>query len=223
MLNFLWLFMILAGIVYAAFAGNLQAVTDATLDSAQQAVTLCITMAGVLAFWVGLMQIAESAGMMRRAAERIYPLLHFLFPRVPKDHPACKSIAANSIANFFGLGWAATPAGLQAMEDLDELEKERTLMHGQTAQNRYDFGSDRILREQRKKEKAASTEMCTFLVLNISSLQLIPVTVIAYRSQYGSPDPAGITGAAIVATMISTLSGILFAKIMSAIDERRGY
>lgn len=94
---------------------------------------------------------------------------------------------------------------------------------GQTAQNRYDFGSDRILREQRKKEKVASTEMCTFLVLNISSLQLIPVTVIAYRSQYGSPDPAGITGVAIVATMISTLSGILFAKIMSAIDERRGY
>lgn len=163
--------------------------------------------------------------MMRRAAERIYPLLHFLFPRVPKDHPACKSIAANCIANFFGLGWAATPAGLQAMEDLDELEKERTLMQavGQSAQSRYDFGSDRILREQRKKEKAASTEMCTFLVLNISSLQLIPVTVIAYRSQYGSPDPAGITGAAIVATTISSLAGILFAKIMSVIDEKRGY
>ena len=152
MLNFLWLFMILAGIVYAAFTGNLQAVTDAALDSAQQAVAICITMAGVLAFWVGLMQIAENAGMMRRAAERIYPLLHFLFPRVPKDHPACKSIAANCIANFFGLGWAATPAGLQAMEDLDELEKERTLMQavGQSAQSRYDFGSDRILREQRK-------------------------------------------------------------------------
>ena len=81
MLNFLWLFMILAGIVYAAFTGNLQAVTDAALDSAQQAVAICITMAGVLAFWVGLMQIAENAGMMRRAAERIYPLLHFLFPR----------------------------------------------------------------------------------------------------------------------------------------------
>ena len=216
MLNFLWLFMILAGIVYAAFTGNLQAVTDAALDSAQQAVAICITMAGVLAFWVGL---------MRRAAERIYPLLHFLFPRVPKDHPACKSIAVNCIANFFGLGWAATPAGLQAMEDLDELEKERTLMQavGQSAQSRYDFGSDRILREQRKKEKAASTEMCTFLVLNISSLQLIPVTVIAYRSQYGSPDPAGITGAAIVATTISSMAGILFAKIMSVIDEKRGY
>ena len=125
MLNFLWIFMILAGIVYAAFTGNLPAVTDAALDAAQQAVTLCITMAGVLAFWVGLMRIAENAGMMQRAADRIYPLLHFLFPRIPREHAACKSIAANCIANFFGLGWAATPAGLQAMEDLDELEKER--------------------------------------------------------------------------------------------------
>ena len=116
MLNFLWIFMILAGIVYAAFTGNLPAVTDAALDAAQQAVTLCITMAGVLAFWVGLMRIAENAGMMQRAADRIYPLLHFLFPRIPREHAACKSIAANCIANFFGLGWAATPAGLRAME-----------------------------------------------------------------------------------------------------------
>ena len=104
MLNFLWIFMILAGIVYAAFTGNLPAVTDAALDAAQQAVTLCITMAGVLAFWVGLMRIAENAGMMQRAADRIYPLLHFLFPRIPREHAACKSIAANCIANFFGLG-----------------------------------------------------------------------------------------------------------------------
>ena len=121
MLNFLWIFMILAGIVYAAFTGNLPAVTDAALDAAQQAVTLCITMAGVLAFWVGLMRIAENAGMMQRAADRIYPLLHFLFPRIPREHAACKSIAANCIANFFGLGWAATPAGLQAMKGLEEL------------------------------------------------------------------------------------------------------
>lgn len=217
--------MILAGIVYAAFTGNLPAVTDAALDAAQQAVTLCITMAGVLAFWVGLMRIAENAGMMQRAADRIYPLLHFLFPRIPREHAACKSIAANCIANFFGLGWAATPAGLRAMEDLDELEKERTLLQAvhQPYRKKFDFTSDRIRHTHVKREKVASTEMCTFLVLNISSLQLIPVTVIAYRSQYGSPDPAGITGAAIVATMISTLSGILFAKIMSAIDERRGY
>jgi len=225
MLNFLWVIMILAGIVYAAFAGNLPAVTDAALDSAQQAVTLCITMAGVLAFWVGLMRIAESAGMMQRAADCIYPVLHFLFPRVPREHPACKSIAANCIANFCGLGWAATPAGLQAMEDLDELEKERTLIQAvhQPYRKKYDFSSDRIRHTSARKEKEASTEMCTFLVLNISSLQLIPVTVIAYRSQYGSPDPTCIVGAAIVATACSTLAGIIFAKIMSVVDRKRGY
>ena len=225
MLNFLWVFMILAGIVYAAFTGNLAAVTDAALDAAQQAVAICITMAGVLAFWVGLMKIAQEAGIMERTAQRIYPLLHFLFPRIPKEHAACRSIATNCIANFFGLGWAATPAGLQAMKDLDELEKERTLMKAvyQPYQSRYDFGSDRICREQKRPEKTASTEMCTFLVLNISSLQLIPVTIIAYRSQYGSPDPTGIVGAAIVATACSTLAGIIFAKIMSAIDQKRGY
>ena len=176
MLNFLWIFMILAGIVYAAFTGNLPAVTDAALDAAQQAVTLCITMAGVLAFWVGLMRIAENAGMMQRAADRIYPLLHFL---------------------------------LQAVH--------------QPYRKKFDFTSDRIRHTHVKREKVASTEMCTFLVLNISSLQLIPVTVIAYRSKYGSPDPTGIVGAAIVATAFSTLAGIIFAKIMSAADRKRGY
>jgi spore maturation protein A len=225
MLNFLWAFMILIGIVYAAFTGNLSAVTEAALDSAQEAVTLCITMAGVLAFWVGLMQIAESAGVMEKATEKIYPFLHFLFPRIPKEHPACQSIAANCIANFFGLGWAATPAGLQAMKDLDALEQER--MYSQERKTlhrqRFDFSSDRIFRDNRGGEKAASTEMCTFLVLNISSLQLIPVTIIAYRSQYGSPNPTGIIGASIVATGISTLAGIIFSKIMSWMDQKRGF
>ena len=126
---------------------------------------------------------------------------------------------------FFGLGWAATPAGLQAMEDLDELEKERTLLQAvhQPYRKKFDFTSDRIRHTHVKREKVASTEMCTFLVLNISSLQLIPVTVIAYRSKYGSPDPTGIVGAAIVATAFSTLAGIIFAKIMSAADRKRGY
>lgn len=225
MLNFLWAFMILTGICYAAFTGNLPAVTEAALDSAQEAVTLCITMAGVMAFWVGMMQIAQNAGIMEKAAEKIYPLLRFLFPRIPKNHPACESIAANCIANFFGLGWAATPAGLQAMKDLDALEQERTLTQAVRSpyEQRYDFSADRIRRSSRKQEKAASAEMCTFLVLNISSLQLIPVTVIAYRSQYGSPNPTGIVGMAIAATTISTLAGVVFAKIMCWRDYRKGY
>lgn len=202
MLQYIWAFMILAGILYAAFTGRLPAVTDAALDASKQAVSLCITMAGVMALWVGLMRIAENAGITKKATQRIYPLLHFLFPRIPREHPAMQSIAANCIANFFGLGWAATPAGLQAMKELDELDETR---------------------QTDKKEKTASTEMCSFLVLNISSLQLIPITIIAYRSQYGSPNPTGIIGAAILATAISTIAGILFIKLMSAVDRVKGF
>ena len=198
MLNFLWIFMILAGIVYAAFTGNLPAVTDAALDAAQQAGTLCITMAGVLAFWVGLMRIAENAGMMQRAAYRIYPLLHFLFPRIPREHAACKSIAANCIANFFGLGWAATPAGLKAMEALQERNLELCGQKGTSRKRGPDIATD---------------EMCTFLIVNISSLQLIPVNIIAYRSQYGSVNPAAVVGPGLIATICSTAAAIIFCKL----------
>ncbi|MCD8149785.1 MAG: nucleoside recognition protein [Clostridiales bacterium] len=236
MLNYLWAFMILTGILYASFTGNLPAVTEAALDSAQEAVSLCITMAGVLALWVGLMRIAEHAGVMRKATDRIYPLLHFLFPRIPKNHPAMSSIAANCIANFFGLGWAATPAGIQAMKDLAKLENELTMNHVPQSSFSKDFSpqtkqaSGKLFPQTEIKktqipaaeEKSASTEMCAFLVLNISSVQLIPVTIIAYRSQYGSPNPSGIIGAAILATTASTAAGIAFIKIMSFLDWKRG-
>lgn len=111
MLNFLWIFMILAGIVYAAFTGNLPAVTDAALDAAQQAVTLCITMAGVLAFWVGLMRIAENAGMMQRAADRIYPLLHFLFPRIPREPCSMQIHCSQLYRQFFRTGLGGNAGG----------------------------------------------------------------------------------------------------------------
>ncbi len=124
-MNYLWAFMILTGVVFAAFHGTLPAVTQAALDSAKEAVTLCITMMGVMSFWVGLMKIAEKTGIIAGLSRRLAPVLHFLFPDIPKDHPANKYIATNMIANIFGLGWAATPAGLKAMEALAELEKER--------------------------------------------------------------------------------------------------
>ncbi|MCD8216924.1 MAG: nucleoside recognition protein [Clostridiales bacterium] len=236
MLNYLWALMILTGILYASFTGNLPAVTEAALDSAQEAVSLCITMAGVLALWVGLMRIAEHAGIMRKATDKIYPLLHFLFPRIPKNHPAMSSIAANCIANFFGLGWAATPAGIQAMKDLAELEDEFTMNHVpqncfiKNSSSKTKKASEKLSPQTKSKkiqgpsarEKSASTEMCAFLVLNISSVQLIPVTTIAYRSQYGSPNPSGIIGAAILATTASTAAGIVFIKIMSYLDRKRG-
>jgi spore maturation protein A len=193
LLNYLWASMILIGIIYAAFTGTLPEITDAALSSAKEAVTLCITMTGVMSFWVGLMKIAEKAGLIASAARRLQPFMRFLFPNIPDRHSANEYIATNIIANVFGLGWAATPAGLRAMEALQELNQSK---------NR------------------ASTEMCTFLILNISSLQLIPVSIIAYRSQYGSADPTRIVGPAIAATIFSTIVGIVFAKIMAFREER---
>ena len=101
-MNYLWAFMILTGVVFAAFHGTLPAVTQAALDSAKEAVTLCITMMGVMSFWVGLMKIAEKTGIIAGLSRRLAPVLHFLFPDIPKDHPANKYIATNMIANIFG-------------------------------------------------------------------------------------------------------------------------
>jgi spore maturation protein A len=183
-------------VIYGALTGNLADVTEAALSSAKEAVTLCITMTGVMAFWVGMMQIAEQADILERAASALRPILRFLFPRIPNGHPAYKYIAVNMVANIFGLGWAATPAGLSAMKELDELAIEN----------------------KNQPAKRASREMCTFLIINISSLQLIPVNIIAYRSQYGSVHAAYIVGPAIAATAISTLAGVVFCKTAEKID-----
>ncbi len=199
MLNYLWAGMILIGIIFAAFTGRMPDITNAALDSSKEAITLCITMMGVMSFWVGLMEIAAKAGIIRSASLRIRPLIRFLFPRLPAGHPAEEHITTNIIANVLGLGWAATPAGLKAMEQLSKLEEDRR--------------SGRMPGLVRKKG-IASNEMCTFLIINISSLQLIPVNVIAYRSQYGSVNPAGIVGAGIVATAVSTIVAVVYCKMM---------
>ena len=201
MLNYLWGFMILIGVVYGAFHGTLPSITDAALDSAKEAVSLCITMMGVMSFWVGLMRIAENTGIIKSAARHLMPFLHFLFPNIPKNHKANEYIATNFIANIFGLGWAATPAGLKAMQELARFKEEQSL-------------DGKCLRKD-----TASTEMCTFLIINISSLQLIPVNIIAYRSQYGSVNPTAIVGPAIVATFASTMVAVLFCKIMEKIKS----
>ena len=193
MLNKIWAAMITVGIVYAAFTGRVAEVAGGALDAAGEAVELCIAMIGVMALWVGLMEIASSSGLIASLTRGIQPFVSFLFPRIPVGHPAREYIAANIIANVLGLGWAATPAGLKAMESLRDLE---------------------IQRERTERERMASNEMCTFLILNISSLQLIPVSVIAYRAQYGSANPAAVVGPAIAATLMSTLVGVVFARLM---------
>lgn len=221
MLNYLWAGMILIGVVYAACTGNISVVTDAALDSAGEAISLCITMAGIMAFWMGLMEIGQQCGLMDKMTTGIGPFLNFMFPRIPKKHPAREYIATNIIANVLGLGWACTPAGLKAMEELANLEMER-------GNPEYLQDEKAVLQSADMKHKAttgtmtqgrsASNEMCTFLILNISSLQLIPVNMIAYRSRYGSVNPAVIVAPAIVATAVSTVAAVLYCKIM---DWRR--
>jgi spore maturation protein A len=158
-------------------------------------------MAGVMAFWVGMMQIADGAGMIRQAAKSLDPVISFLFPSIPKEHPARKPIATNIVANVLGLGWAATPAGLEAMKALAG-EKDRSM----PVERADGSGSG----------DTATDAMCDFLILNISSLQLIPVNIIAYRSQYGSVNPSYIVGPAILATAVSTLAAVVFIKFRQA-------
>ena len=199
MLNYLWAFMMLAGILWGAVHGTMDQVTQGALDSAKEAVSLCITMLGVMALWTGILEIGQRAGLIEQIAGKMKPILKFLFPNLPEGHPAGDAIATNVIANVLGLGWAATPAGLKAMEELAKLEEERR--------------QGRLPGPVRKKG-IASNEMCTFLIINISSLQLIPVNVIAYRNQYGSVNPAAIVGPGIVATAVSTIVAIIYCKLM---------
>lgn len=205
-MSYLWAGMILIGIIFAAFNGTLPAVTNAALDSAKEAVTLCITMLGAISFWMGLMKIAENAGVIAGLTRKLKPVLRFLFPNLPRDHMANEYLATNIIANIFGMGWAATPAGLKAMKELQNINEENCRRYGE---NKY------------RGRNLATKEMCDFLIINISSLQLVPVNIIAYRSQYGSINPTGIMGAAIVATTIGTFIAVIFCKLIP--DRSRMY
>lgn len=200
MLNYLWAFMILIGIIYGAFHGTMAEISSAALDSSKEAVSLCITMLGVMSLWTGLMQIAQKAGIIASLTRKITPFLRFLFPSLRDEQRALEYISTNVIANILGLGWACTPAGLKAMEEMRRIQLRRG-----------------------KNPDIASNEMCGFLILNISSLQLIPVNMIVYRSQYGSVNPAAIIGPAILATSLSTLAGIIFLKIADMRSRRHNY
>ena len=198
MLNGLWAGMIVLGVLWGAWNGTMGEVGAFALESAQSAVTLFVTMAGILALWSGLIEVAKEAGILNRMEKGMRPALHFLFPEIPKGHPALQQIAINFTANILGLGWAATPAGLAAMRELRTLEQERG----------------------NPNPEIASKEMCTFLILNISSLQLLPVNVIVYRMQYGSVDPAGVIGPGLAATFVSTAAAVLFCKWQSARKQK---
>lgn len=193
MLNYLWGGMFLAGIIYGAFAGTLPQITEGLLSGAKEAVELCLSVAGIVAFWTGLMTVAKETGFLRGIAAAMRPFLLWMMPELKNQETALEAVSVNLAANILGLGWAATAAGLTAMEELDKM---------------------RDIREKNSREKTATEEMCVLLILNISSLQLIPVSTIAYRSQYGSTDPVAVAGPGFLATLASTLAAIVFCRVL---------
>lgn len=188
---YLWGGMIVIGIVYGVLTGNIDGVSKALVSCAGEGVNLCISMAGITAMWMGMMKIAENSGLVAGLADRMKWMICFLFPGLDTDSKAAQYICLNFLSNILGLSWASTSSGLCAMEELSA----------------------------RSPGTTASDEMCTFLIINVSSLQLIPVNMIAYRAKYGSVDPTAIVGPAILATAVSTAVAVIFCKIMHQIQQ----
>ncbi|NLL18751.1 MAG: spore maturation protein [Clostridia bacterium] len=189
MVNLVWLFLLLSGIVVAGINGNINIVTTAALSSAQRAVTIALELIGIMALWLGLLKIAEEAGMVRLLARIMRPFTSFLFPSVPKDHPVMGAILMNLSANILGLGNAATPFGLKTMQGLQSLNSN---------------------------PDEASDAMCTFLALNTSCITLIPATIIGVRAAAGSQNPSEIVGATIFATGVAMTVAIVADRLLRA-------
>jgi spore maturation protein A len=185
MVNIIWVLIFTISILFAAINGTMDEVNKAIFTGAKEGVTICFGLISILVFWLGLMKIAQNAGLLDSLARLFRPLIAKLFPDVPKDHPAMGYILSNMIANMFGLGNAATPMGIKAMEQLKELNNNKD---------------------------SASRSMITFLAINTSSITLIPTTVIAIRLNYGSISPGEIVGTTIMATLCSTMGAILIDR-----------
>lgn len=187
MINVIWLFLIVSGILISVIRGTVEEVSTGIMTSVSSSVELVIGLVGIMALWVGIMRVAEEAGLVRRISAIIRPLLSYIFPGIPPRHPAMGAMVMNITANMLGLGNAATPLGINAMKELQKL-------------NPY--------------PRVATNAMCTFLVINTSSVQLVPATVIGLRLAAGSANPAEIVGTALIATTISTLTGVISIKIL---------
>ncbi len=194
MINIIWFGLLFVGIVVGMVTGNVKEVTDAAISSSKTAVELSLGLIGVMALWLGLMKVAEASGLVRKLALLLKPLMVRLFPDVPADHPAMGSILMNLAANVFGLGNAATPLGIKAMQDLQTLNTT---------------------------DDTATDSMCMFLAINTSSVTLIPATTIAYRVAAGSTNAVEIIGPTLFATIVSTTVAVIAAKAMSRMRRFR--
>lgn len=188
MVNAIWVVMILIGIFYAFITGNLGTINTTIIESTKVSLDMLLKIFPLLALWMGFMEIAEKSKLLDRFSSIISPLLTKLFPDIPKNHPSLSYIASNVIANVFGLGSAATPFGLKAMESLQELNK---------------------------KKDTATRSMITFLVLNTSGLTIVPTTIISLRLMYGSLEPTKIVGACLISTTFATVGGLIIDRILA--------
>ncbi|MDM5192820.1 spore maturation protein SpmA [Bacillus hominis] len=195
MVNLVWVAMAVIGIVYAMINGTMEEVNKAVFEGSKDAVTICIGLISVLVFWLGLMKIAEEAGLLKKLVLLFMPIVKRLFPEIPKDHPSMGFILSNMMANFFGLGNAATPLGIKAMEQLKELNG----------------GKD-----------SASRSMVTFLALNTSAITLIPTTVISIRMTYESANPTEIVGVTFIAQVLSMIGAIWIDRYFYRRRSRKG-
>lgn len=181
MVNWIWLFFIVISVVVAAVTGKMDTATQAAFEGAKSGVTISFGLISIMVFWLGMMRIAEDAGLLVKLARLLRPLVRWLFPDIPKDHPAIGYIMSNLSANLFGLGNAATPMGIKAMQELQKLNPDK---------------------------ETATPAMCTLLALNTSSITIVPTTLIAIRMNYESANPSEIIGSTLAATFIATLAAI---------------
>ncbi|MCY7538819.1 nucleoside recognition domain-containing protein [Bacillus pumilus] len=195
MVNLIWVFLTVIGLVYAMFNGTMEEVNEAVFKGSKEAVTISIGLISVLVFWLGLMKIAEEAGLLNFFSKLCRPFISKLFPDIPPNHPAMGYILSNLMANYFGLGNAATPLGIKAMEQMKALNGGKN---------------------------EASRSMITFLAVNTSSITLVPTTVIAIRMTYGADQPTDIVGPTILATLISGIGAILIDRYFHYRRSRRG-
>jgi len=195
MVNIIWLFRLLLGLIAAVLGGIVEAITDAVFASSADAVSITINIIGSLCLWMGLLKLAEESGLIELLARLAAPVAGWLFPSVPKNHKAISSIMMNLGANILGLGNAATPFGLKAMEELQELNKQKD---------------------------TASDAMITFMALNTSCITLLPATVISLRVQAGSQNAAEIVIASLLSTAVGMLAAVFFDRFLRKRYQKRG-
>ena len=193
-MNYIFSFLILSGITVAFLSGRLDVVVNAAVTSAESAVERAVSLIAVVSLWLGIARVAEKAGLIDAMSRAIAPFFRWLFPSIPKGHPALGCILMNLSANMLGFGSAATPFGLKAMQELQSLNK---------------------------KPDTATEAMCTFLAINTSSVTLVPATLVALRTSAGSKNPSEIVGAVLFATTCSTLAAITADYVMRITNRWR--